>query len=555
MVTTPTIWKPEFRTNEITNSEQFDGVLADMGGGRFVSVWTDFDGSVASPGINLVGQIFDTEGSALGDPFQVNQAVKTGHQEDGAVASRPGGGFAVAYKSYSTSITDVSIPVDFFDTNGNRTGGATVQADTNDDVLSAPSIAAGTDGGYVVVYSRKVDADGTFDIVSRHIKANGTVDAEQSVFDSTDTSAHAAEVAALTNGNYVVAFIDLANPGDRDPEFKIVGQNGAIPGPAGGKGFQISTALTDETDVQVAALTGGGFVVAWVGKDGDSSGIRYSVYNANGTAVKANQFGGGFGANATTAGVQSGADVAGLKDGGFVIVWRDTERNGTYGQRFDASGDKVGGEFLAAGSGRTSSIVAALDDGRFVTGTSKVIPNSDVFATIFDPRETTISGDGDDNVITSRIEGATVNGLGGDDELLGQAGKDRLNGGDGRDRLKGGEDKLTGGGDKDTFVFDFAVKPKKAANTHKDKVLDFSHKADTVELDGDVFTQLKLGKVKNKDFDTGTDKASTDGHTLYWHEKSGKLYYDTNGSKKGGDVEIAKFNKDADLAANDFLVT
>ena len=48
-------------------AEQFDGVLADMGGGRFVSVWTDFDGSVASPGINLVGQIFDTEGTFLSE--------------------------------------------------------------------------------------------------------------------------------------------------------------------------------------------------------------------------------------------------------------------------------------------------------------------------------------------------------------------------------------------------------------------------------------------------------------------------------------------------------
>jgi len=556
MVTTPTVWKPEFRTHEITNNSQYDGVLAAIGDGRFVSVWTDFDTTVANTGgFNLVGQIFDAEGTALGDPFQVNRTVQTGFQQEAAIATRPGGGFAVAYLSDSNgAIGNAAIVVDFFDGNGTHTGGTTVQPD-DADIVYSPSIAAGTDGGYLVVFTRKKTSDGTFDIVSRHINANGTVGAEQSVFDSSDTNAHTAEVAALTNGNYVVAFVDLAAPGDRDPEFKFVGQNGAVSGGGANPGFQASTSNVDETGVQIAALTGGGFVLAWIGVDGDSSGIRYGVYNSNGIAVKANQ-NGGIGANTTTAGIQSGADVAALKDGGFVIIWDDDARHGTYGQRFDAAGNKVGGEFLAASGDRFFQTVAALEDGRFVTGHATTFPDSDVFAAIFDPRETTISGDDDDNVITSRLEGGTVNGLGGDDELLGQAGKDKLNGGDGRDRLNGGEgkDKLRGGSDKDTFVFDFPLQPKKAAKKHKDKVLDFSHKADTVELDGDVFTKLKSGKLKKKDFDTGTDKASKDGHKLYWHEKSGKLYYDTNGNKKGGDVEIAKFNKDADLAANDFLI-
>lgn len=559
MVTTPTVWKPEFRTNTFTNNLQFEGVLADIGGGRFVSVWTDFDTAVGNTGgFNLVGQIFDAEGNALGDPFQVNHVLQTGFQGSAGITARPGGGFAVAYESFMTIESDVSILVDFFDTNGNRTGGATVQSDSNDDVLSAPSIAASSDGGYLVVYTRERDSDGTFDIVSRHINANGTVDAEQSVFDSASTSSnsatHEAEVVALANGNYVVAFIHPDN--NFGPQFKFVGQNGAVSGGGAGPGFQVSISDDEETDVQVAALAGGGFVVAWTGVDGDSSGIRYSVYNSNGAAVKADQLGGGILANTNTAGVQYGPDVAGLADGGFVVVWHDSQRNGDYGQRFDASGNKVGSEFKVADGATANTVVAGLEDGRFVTGYNELSGTADVSATIFDPRETTISGDNGDNVITSRIEGATVNGLGGDDELLGQAGKDVLDGGDGRDRLKGGngKDKLTGGSDKDTFVFDFDVSSKKAAKPHKDKVTDFSHKADSIELDADMFTGLKPGKLKKKDFDSGTKKASKDKHLVYWHEKSGKLFYDANGKKKGGDVEIAKFNKDADLAANDFLI-
>jgi hypothetical protein len=61
---------------------------------------------------------------------------------------------------------------------------------------------------------------------------------------------------------------------------------------------------------------------------------------------------------------------------------------------------------------------------------------------------------------------------------------------------------------------------------------------------------------REKAFGSGTDAASKDKHLVYWNEKNGKLYYDAKGkAQKGkGDIEIATFNKDADLGANDFLI-
>ena len=237
-----------------------------------------------------------------------------------------------------------------------------------------------------------------------------------------------------------------------------------------------------------------------------------------------------------------------LEDGGFVVVWKDAGRTGLYGQRFGADGEKVGGEFLVTNGDRFDPAVTGLEDGRFVTASNTNFPDPDVRAAILDPREKVISGDDDANVITSRIDGATVNGLGGDDTLLGQAGADRLDGGKGNDRVKGGlgKDVLTGGANKDTFVFDFPVASKSEAKLHKDKVLDFSHKDDTIELSVDQFTLLDPGKLKKKAFGSGTDAASKDKHLVYWNEKNGKLYYDANGNdQKGkGDIEIAKFNKD-----------
>ena len=159
-----------------------------------------------------------------------------------------------------------------------------------------------------------------------------------------------------------------------------------------------------------------------------------------------------FAVNTTSAGNQINPDVVGLKDGGFVVVWQDEQRDGVYGQRFDAAGNTVGSEFLA-GSGTASigvpTSVALLGDGRFIVGFTEYFNNNYgyAYATIFDPRDSVINGDGNNNVITSRIDGATVNGLGGGDTLLGQGGPDTLNGGSGVDTMRGR------GGD-DTYIVD-----------------------------------------------------------------------------------------------------
>ena len=229
-----------------------------------------------------------------------------------------------------------------------------------------------SDGSYLVVYTREENATDTFDVVGRRVEANGAIGGEVAIFDSGTTTQHAAEAAVLSNGNYVVAYQSFFSAGDNNVEFKIIGQTGNV---TGGTGFQVSLNDADETDVQVAALKGGRFVVAWQSNSGGETEIHYSVYDGGtGVEVKGNQFGGGFLANTVTTGNQSSPDVTALADGGFVVVWKDSPRDGLYGQRFDATGEKVGGEFLAASGARFDPVVAGLGDGRFVTGSNTDVP-------------------------------------------------------------------------------------------------------------------------------------------------------------------------------------
>jgi Ca2+-binding RTX toxin-like protein len=77
------------------------------------------------------------------------------------------------------------------------------------------------------------------------------------------------------------------------------------------------------------------------------------------------------------------------------------------------------------------------DDGRILV--TFVTEDNLIYQVILDPRDNVINGDNTVETITSRIDGATVNGNGGNDTLLGQAAADILNGGIGGDLMKGGQ--------------------------------------------------------------------------------------------------------------------
>ena len=122
----------------------------------------------------------------------------------------------------------------------------------------------------------------------------------------------------------------------------------------------------------MAALKSGGFAAVYT----DASGVNgYDIYarrfDYNGTALDADDFL----VNSTTSGTQADAGISALSDGGFVITYTAaglTGDAGLYGvgaQRFDASGSKVGSEFLVnttTADQQKYSAVTGLEDGDFV---------------------------------------------------------------------------------------------------------------------------------------------------------------------------------------------
>jgi serralysin len=127
--------------------------------------------------------------------------------------------------------------------------------------------------------------------------------------------------------------------------------------------------------------------------------------------------------------------------------------------------------------------------------------------------------------------------------LSGGAGNDTLNGG-------AGKDQLTGGSGNDKFVFNVAAT---AANV--DRVHDFTHNKDTIQLDNAVFTKLggnALNLAASK-FWAGANAHDANDRIIY-NAANGQLFYDANGSGAGQKFLIATLDAHLTLTASDFQV-
>ena len=142
---------------------------------------------------------------------------------------------------------------------------------------------------------------------------------------------------------------------------------------------------------------------------------------------------------------------------------------------------------------------------------------------------------------------ATGNAL--DNILLGNAGVNTLDGGAGNDSLigAGGQDTLKGGIGADRFIFT-------SPSDRVDQILDFSRQeGDKVILVASGFTGLPSGAVKRSQFMLGNKAKDADDQLIY-NKKTGALFYDADGKKGVGKVQIATFINKPTLGAGDFIV-
>ncbi|MFC4347241.1 hypothetical protein ACFO5Q_05230 [Kordiimonas lipolytica] len=214
------------------------------------------------------------------------------------------------------------------------------------------------------------------------------------------------EIASLEGGGYVVVWTNFSAAYDGDG-YGLAGQVFDSDGNPVGAEFTVNTEFEDNQDnVAVTGLPGGGFIVTWgsndLDVDGDNAAVSGQIFDASG-----NKVGGEFAVNTEVEGFQLTPDVTSLAGGGFVVTWESTDPDvdgdgyGIAGQIFDAAGNKVGSEFVVnteAEGTQEKAVVAGLSGGGFVIAWESGDPDVD----------------GDSSGIAAQIFDASGNPVGGE---------------------------------------------------------------------------------------------------------------------------------------------
>ncbi|CAH0210317.1 calcium-binding protein [Roseomonas sp. CECT 9278] len=395
--------------NTATAGLQEDAEVAALTGGGFAVVWTN----------SLVGNADVTArafaAGGAGSTAEVAVATAAGNQRQGAIAGTSNGGFVVAWEDASQAVTGVSntaIMARGYGAGGGALGaGPTRISGATGGVGgdAAPALAAGGTA-LVAAWQDALPPDAAIDgIYGRGFTGAlpAAVAGQPAQLDGGPLTAFMtdADVALLTNGVQVTVWERRVQ---NAPEFtEIMLRRGAAVSQVN------TTTAADQVNPAVAALAGGGFVVAWedYSNGNANADIRARVYDAAGVATSVDFL---VPTTAAAVGQQFSPDVAGLIDGRFIVTWS--------------------------------------------TLTSPGGNNLDIAAQVFDPRSAaqTWLGKawGEQYVGTAFAD--SLNGAAGDDTIGGEAGADTLAGGQGADTLDGGAgiDRLVGGAGDDVLVTD-----------------------------------------------------------------------------------------------------
>ena len=257
------------------------------------------------------------------------------------------------------------------------------------------------------------------------------------------------QIAALAGGGFVVAWEERTYEGA-----------GVIIGPdkayfrrydADGVALDAAPVLIDDAgsmnrDVQLVGLDDGGFVAAYTDNEfGTGLDVHAKVFNEDGTLrIDLGRV------NTFFAADQSKPTLGLMSNGYFVVGWLNQGLLKV--QAFEPEGIVAGGQVDQGGM--IDANIAGLPDGRLVNVRSSTAPDgggdNSIRMNAFDLVRTTI-GDATAETLDGDALIDVMDGAGGADSLSGFGAPDTIGGGDGADTVRGGagDDQIDGGLDKD----------------------------------------------------------------------------------------------------------
>lgn len=588
----------EFLVNTYTNGYQNHPTVTGLADGGFVVSWEG--GFSTGPGLGA--QRFDGSGNAIGSEFVVSPSFAN-RESTASLTTLADGSFVVTWTSRSEdpfhSNDAPEIRGQIYDTNGAALGSEFIvnSPSANNAFRGEEKVTALASGGFVVTWESKDSYGAATTIKSQIFDASGNkLGGEFPVSSASDANAgydqFGPTVIGLANGNFAIVwsgFRDAALPGDPAPGIDLKMQMFDATGATIG-GETVVNASVDGPQFQpaVTALHDGGFLVAWATfdptKDGSEGAVLAQAFGANGDRV-----GPEFLVNVDGAGLQDMPTVATLANGDVVFGWTSFSTTGgiqaaIYSQTranapptivsdgglldalvvvnentqlvttvvatdpdgatltYSIVGGQDAGLFsinsqtgalsfvtppdfehpdhgASAGSGNTYYVSVGVSDGAFTDLQNITIEVADVMEGVFvfgTSRNDVVDAShsvagqslptGQEDVIYTYGGNDEVHALAGNDYIDGGTGNDRLFGDDGNDSIFGasgndlvvgglGRDQLSGGEGRDAFVF-LSVNDSRSGNA--DTISDFSQaEHDRIDLSA---IDANVTRPGNQDF-------------------------------------------------------
>jgi hypothetical protein len=302
-----------------------------------------------------------------GSEFRVN-TITAGYQAEPSITKLADGRFVVMWMDASQTLGDNDIAVhgQVFNADGSKAGTEFLVNSTKAGEQRFPAITGLANGDFVATWTD--DSANQTDIYRQIFNPDGSRQGgEVRVHTANSADQYTPDIAALSGGGFVVTWAGASASGN-DIYLQVHSADGTKVGgevlvhPASGfhRSYPTVTGLTDGPNGQT-----GHFVVAWQAETGGQSVVRLQIFDANGGKV-----GSELAATQLLTADQTSPCITALAGGRFVVTWtHDLDGSSeTRGQIFNADGTWFGSEFtLNSGANPTQwPDITALPDGRFV---------------------------------------------------------------------------------------------------------------------------------------------------------------------------------------------
>lgn len=302
-------WSGESRINQGFSGIQHDAVATGLRDDLFVAAWTGPDAN----GEGVFGARFDQYGYRIGGDFAVSQTT-LGDQTRPSIDHFRDASFVVVWSGNGAGDAD-GVYLRKFSADGIPLSAEILVNQTTIGEQSKPDVAVSPDGQIFVVWQSFGQKGSGYGIWGRRFAEDLTPASDEQEMnftfsgDQTDPA-----VAWLDTGAAIVVWQSLDGNG-----LGLFGQRFDSEGLLIGGELPLNNSIAgDQTFADVAALPGGGFMVAWQDSvaDGNGSGIVARAFNASGVGAAA------FVVNQTTSGQQSLPSIARLAANDLAIAWQ-----------------------------------------------------------------------------------------------------------------------------------------------------------------------------------------------------------------------------------------